>query len=160
MTDTARQVGLDGCVELVFQLGYASAAAKPFDAEELVELLSKARRNNAALGVTGMLLYHEGSFVQILEGDRGTVEALYAKIADDPRHVEPLLLFRHQEHPRNFGDWTMGFHELLKDGIEPPSGLNRFLQTGATGLSADDGQRIYEVLLGFRDGKWRRSVDT
>lgn len=155
----AEQDDIDESTGLVFQLGYASAATDTFDAEELFELLTKARQNNAKLGVTGMLLYHEGSFLQVLEGDQETVEALYTKIGRDPRHKSPLLLFRHEQRPRSFGDWTMGFHELLSDGSEPPAGLNRFLQTGAAGLKAEDGERIYEVLLGFRDGRWRRSVD-
>ena len=153
------EVEIEERVELVYQLGYASAAVEPFTGEKLVELLSAARRNNAALGVTGMLLYHEGSFLQILEGEREVVEDLYDRIAADPRHVEPLLLFRHEEHPRSFGDWTMGFHELLSGGVEPPPGLNRFLQTGVSGLAVEDGERIYEVLLGFRDGRWRRAID-
>jgi len=159
-TDTIADAGSEQSVELVFQLGYSSAAARPFDAGELVELLTKARENNAALGVTGMLLYHDGSFLQVLEGERQTVEALYDKIADDPRHLKPMLLFRHEDHPRSFGEWTMGFHELLRGGIEPPAGLNRFLQTGAAGLKAEDGERIYDVLLGFRDGRWRRVVSS
>lgn len=159
MMVTVNETDSEEPVELVFQLGYASAATKPFEGDELVELLTKARSNNAALGVTGMLLYHEGSFLQILEGRREAVESLYAKITEDPRHVDPLLLFRHEEHPRSFGDWTMGFHELRSEGVKPPPGLNRFLQTGSSGLVAGDGERIFEVLLGFRDGRWHRTVD-
>ncbi len=153
------ETDMDERVEIVFQLGYASAAAHPFEADELVELLSKARRKNDALGITGMLLYHEGSFLQILEGDKRTVEDLYEIIAADPRHCDPLLLFRHENNPRSFGNWTMGFHELLKDSSHPPPGLNRFLQTGASGLEVSDGERIYDILLGFRQGKWRRTVN-
>ncbi|MEM9561783.1 MAG: BLUF domain-containing protein [Actinomycetota bacterium] len=141
---------------LVFQLGYASAATRPFTDDELDELLTTSRANNAKRGVSGLLLYHEGSFLQVLEGERSLVEALFDKIAEDPRHTDKLLLFRNDGVQRCFDHWTMGFHRLRK-GDAPP-GLNRFLETGATGLAADDGENIRNVLLGFRDGRWRRTV--
>lgn len=141
----------------VFQLGYASAATHPFTDEELVELLTKSRANNAGRGVSGLLLYHEGSFLQVLEGERQVVENLFDKIEEDPRHTDKLLLFRREDVERCFDDWTMGFHHLRTGGSPP--GLNRFLETGASGLSSDDGERIRDVLLGFRDGRWRRTVD-
>ncbi len=146
--------------EKVFQLGYISAATTPFDLPALMELLSKARANNAALGVTGMLLYHEGSFIQVLEGDQATIEALYAKINEDPRHTEAMLLFKREREPRSFGDWTMGFRLLDDNATDTPPGLSRFLQNGVTGISGDDGEQIRSVLLGFRNGRWRRSVST
>ena len=142
----------------VFQLGYASAATRPFSDEELVELLSRARIKNESLGVTGMLLYHEGSFLQILEGDQERVESLYETISRDPRHTDAMLLFRRDGEQRHFDEWTMGFHRV-RPGSDVPEGLNRFLQTGATGITETDGERMRDVLLGFRDGKWRRVVD-
>ena len=66
---------------------YASAASREFTPEELEELLVVARKNNEALGVTGMLLYEKGSFFQILEGPAEAVEPLYAKIGADKRHA-------------------------------------------------------------------------
>ena len=145
--------------ERVFQLGYASAATVSFDDGELLALLDKARVKNAALGVTGMLLYHDGSFIQVLEGRQEVVEDLYATIAADPRHTNALLLFRCFDRGRSFGDWTMGFHRIGADGDDLPDGLNRFLQTGAIGITAEqDGDELRQALLGFRAGRWRRLV--
>lgn len=154
-------VGADdaGDATTVFQLGYASAAAEPFSDDDLKELLAKARTNNSALGVTGMLLYHEGSFIQILEGDERTVQTLYAKIAEDPRHSNAMLLFKARGAERSFDQWTMGFHELKKSSVVTPVGLNRFLDNGISGITTEDGEKIKDVLLGFREGKWRRTVD-
>ncbi len=143
----------------VFQLGYASAATQPFSDEDLVELLTKSRASNAERGVSGLLLYHEGSFLQVLEGDRSIVEALFDKIGEDPRHTDKLLLFRREGVERCFDEWTMGFHHLRPASGQVPSGLNRFLDTGATGLTADDGEWVRDILLGFREGRWRRTVD-
>jgi hypothetical protein len=52
----------------VFALVYVSSATKPFSPDELSELLAQARVDNAALGITGMLLYSNGNFMQVLEG--------------------------------------------------------------------------------------------
>jgi hypothetical protein len=145
--------------QTVFQLGYASAATEPFSQEELEELLAKARTKNSALNVTGMLLYHEGSFIQILEGPQQVVQSLYAKIAEDPRHTNAMLLFKFEAPERSFDRWTMGFHQLEKSAAKPPPGLNRFLENGASGITSEDGEKIRDVLLGFRSGKWRRTVD-
>lgn len=149
----------DAADSFVFQLGYASAATHPFTDEELVELLTTSRSNNAGRGVSGLLLYHEGSFLQVLEGEREVVEKLFDKIAEDPRHTNKLLLFRRERVERCFDEWTMGFRHLRTGAATPPPGLNRFLDTGASGLTAEDGERIRDVLLGFREGRWRRTVD-
>lgn len=156
-TDTDTETETD--IETVFQLGYASAATEPFSQEELEELLAKAREKNSSLGVTGMLLYHEGSFIQILEGQEQVVTDLYAKIAEDPRHANAMLLFKSEATERSFDQWTMGFHQLKKNSADTPQGLNRFLDNGASGITSEDGEKIKGILLGFRGGKWRRTVD-
>jgi uncharacterized Fe-S cluster-containing MiaB family protein len=63
----------------MLQVIYASAATKPFDRENLVELLKIARSKNMAADISGMLLYHSGSFLQVLEGPEQNVEELYPK---------------------------------------------------------------------------------
>jgi len=62
--------------------------------EELAELLQGARDTNAELGLTGMLLYAEGSFFQVLEGQADVVDALYDKIERDKRHDQVTLVIR------------------------------------------------------------------
>jgi len=144
---------------VVFQLGYASAATHPYTPDELKTLLAKARSNNTLLDVTGVLLYHEGSFLQVLEGDQETVETLYAKISKDPNHSNAMLLFKDNASERSFDQWTMGFRQLRKEDVEDLPGLNQFLEHGVTGVTSEDGERLKRILLGFREGKWRRTVD-
>ena len=68
----------------MFQLIYASAAVKPFTPQELTVLLAKARKKNSSMDISGMLLYHAGSFLQVLEGpdDAVATAAQHAR----PRH--------------------------------------------------------------------------
>jgi hypothetical protein len=59
---------------------YASASVKPFSSKQLTDLLAKARAKNGTLHVSGLLLYHQGSFLQVLEGEDSVVSALYERI--------------------------------------------------------------------------------
>lgn len=96
----------------LIQLVYVSAAIQPFSQGDLRELLSKSRANNRPVGVTGLLLYHQQSFFQILEGPAETVTALFARIGRDQRHGRVLLLAKKHVEERSFGDWSMGFVDL------------------------------------------------
>ena len=72
-------------------------------------LLEHARRNNEKAGVTGMLLYKDGNFMQVLEGEERVVQALSAKIGRDPRHEKMVTLLEGPLAEREFSDWSMGF---------------------------------------------------
>lgn len=89
---------------------YLSSAIEPFDDEALAGLLDSARRNNAEVGVTGMLLYADGNFIQYLEGEAEAVHGVFAKIKSDPRHNGILTVTDGPADDRVFADWSMGFH--------------------------------------------------
>jgi Sensors of blue-light using FAD len=97
-------------IGMVYQLVYGSAATRPFGEAELADMLQTARANNQRLGVSGMLLYYDRSFLQVLEGDRATVEGLYAKITRDLRHGNVMVFCRGEVPEREFGAWSMAFH--------------------------------------------------
>jgi hypothetical protein len=104
-------------VNTIYYLAYASTAARPFTELELLALLAQSRDANARLDVTGMLLYAPapggpGSFVQVLEGPRASVQALYVKIIRDTRHRECVVLEEGTLFQRRFAEWTMGFKNL------------------------------------------------
>jgi hypothetical protein len=67
----------------MFSITYISFSTQPFSARELLDLLAFARENNGKLAVTGMLLYREGSFMQVLEGRPANVHRLYTRIESD-----------------------------------------------------------------------------
>lgn len=97
------------------QLLYVSNTSRDFPEENLKDILEAARRNNAAKHVTGMLLYLDGAFLQVLEGPADAVEEIYQAIRADKRHWNPLILLD-REASRAFADWSMGFERLLGDG--------------------------------------------
>lgn len=93
-------------------VAYCSSATRLMSSEELVALLQTSRVNNERAGITGMLLYRDGSFLQIIEGEDEAVHATYARILVDPRHRNVIRLAQSPITERSFAGWTMGFCDL------------------------------------------------
>ncbi|WP_440709938.1 BLUF domain-containing protein [Herbiconiux sp. YIM B11900] len=88
---------------------YTSTASSPFSDAELAALLTVSRRNNARSGLTGMLLYRAGRFLQVLEGPEEAVRRLMDRIGSDSGHHSVRVLLDEQVASRQFPEWTMGF---------------------------------------------------
>ena len=88
---------------------YLSKAVDVFSDHDLDQLLTNCRRNNAAASVTGALLYHNGYFMQLIEGQLDAINAIYDRIQADPRHEVLSVLFEDEISARFFTDWTMGY---------------------------------------------------
>lgn len=93
---------------MLVRLMYASRAAESVTQDELVSILRKSKTNNPAQGVTGVLCLSSGIFLQVLEGGRSPVSALYNTIAADPRHHDVVLLSYEEIEERSFACWSMG----------------------------------------------------
>jgi hypothetical protein len=141
----------------LIQCAYASAATRDFEPATLAELLQAARENNAKLGLTGMLLYAEGSFFQVLEGQADVVDALYAKIEHDPRHDRVTLIIREPLSKRYFDTWTMGFYKVSREELAGMSGVTDFFGKDRSVVDVDAG-RAKKLLAAFRDGCWRQKL--
>ena len=93
---------------MLVRLMYASRAVAAVNQEELVAILRKSKSNNPSLGITGVLCFSEGIFLQALEGGRSAVNQLYNRIASDPRHTDVELLCYEEIGERRFAGWSMG----------------------------------------------------
>jgi hypothetical protein len=136
---------------------YASEATTEFTDKAVRELLERARRNNAALGITGILLLVGRSFFQILEGAPELVTAVFDKIGLDKRHKRVSTLIREPIEKRDFADWSMGLARVTSKELALVPGFNDFF---ATSKSLD---RISEglarsLLAAFREGRFRAQV--
>lgn len=135
----------------MFFLVYVSSAVRPFSRADLEDLLATSRDNNARAGITGMLLYKEGNFMQVLEGEEGPVRALYDKIGDDPRHRGEIVLRQGFTEERQFPDWSMGFRDLQSPEARAIPGYSEFLNTPLTGREfSEDPTRAQKLLLTFK----------
>ena len=112
----------------MIQVSYISSTAKQMSTEELQILLRQCRDNNARLGITGMLLYCNHTFVQILEGEEDIVNALLETIKRDARHQNVRLLSRKPIDRREYSDWSMGFKRLSGEDFRNVEGLNDFFE--------------------------------
>jgi len=116
----------------MFQFVYTSTETDAFSGPDLVRLLKKSRHNNDQLGIPGMLLYHNGSFRQALEGEESVVRQIDRSYRRDPRHSGMVVLHAAStESP-----WTF----RLVHGVSQPGcdwrpcdrGYSRFLESPLT----------------------------
>lgn len=136
---------------------YSSAETAPFTPDDIVALLEKAREDNAKLGVTGMLLYDNGTFFQVLEGESDVVLSLLDIIQKDKRHDRVVKIIYEDIEERDFSGWTMGYSGFTRDDLKSIEGLNDFFQGGNQYTDLDEG-RAKTLLEAFKDGKWRASI--
>ncbi len=91
---------------------YVSRAVGPQTTTVTGSILAKAQASNAANGIGGVLCQGQGMYLQVLEGERGAVNRLYARIVADPRHRDvEMLLFEEIASPR-FAGWSMALVDL------------------------------------------------
>lgn len=103
---------------MLISLTYMSFAAQEMSDAALQNIVSVSRDKNEKLDVTGMLLYLDKTFLQVLEGESEIIEALIRKIARDSRHHQITLIRKGRIEERMFSDWTMGFNYVSTDDLE------------------------------------------
>ena len=110
---------------LLYQLVYCSRASAGVDDVAVQGIIASARRSNPALGITGLLVFGSGLFVQWLEGPRDNVSALMARLQADVRHQDIVLLDESEEvRERLFPDWDMelvdasNIRDVLQDALD------------------------------------------
>jgi hypothetical protein len=111
---------------MLVRLMYASRAAESINHDELLAILRKSKSNNPGVGVTGVLCFSGGIFLQVLEGGRMQVSTLYNRIVTDPRHRDVVLLSYEEICERSFAGWSMGQVNLSRVN---PSLLMKYSET-------------------------------
>ena len=129
---------------------YISTAVNALSDAELVSLLEQCRPNNLKLGITGMLLYKNGNFMQMLEGNQHTVDTLFQRIKTDPRHKDVSEVMVGETEKRYFPDWSMGFCNMDKVAALPP--LDQYVKAKLTLRSFEnDAQNAHHFMVMFND---------
>ena len=93
---------------MLVRLMYASRALPNVTQEDLTAILRRSKTHNPQSGITGVLCFSEGIFLQVLEGGRSAVNKLYNRIASDHRHTQVELLRYEEIGERRFAGWAMG----------------------------------------------------
>lgn len=110
----------------MIQVSYVSRTTEPMSNEQLLALLMQCQSNNRERGVTGMLLYGNGTFLQSIEGDDAVIDDLVEHIWKDPRHADIQMLHRRAITQRQYADWTMGFEQVTDESLGAVDGLANF----------------------------------
>lgn len=128
----------------LIQVIYTSSATRAMRDEDLRAILDTSVRQNAGDEVTGLLLYANGRFMQVVEGPSASIDALMARLERDPRHHTITVLSRTEVTQREFARWSMGFRQLAPhDFIDHPQFMPFFSpgfdagRLGQPGLALD-----------------------
>lgn len=112
----------------LYYLVYVSSATRLMEETDLAELLLQTRENNARKNITGMLLYKNGSFMQVIEGEEADVTSVHNKILKDSRHKGIITLLRGALKERQFSEWSMAFTNIDSLNQTELDGFNSFLK--------------------------------
>ena len=131
---------------------YISSATKDFSQDELLKLLEQSRSRNATLDITGMLLYANGTFMQVLEGEEKNVLDVYDSILRDKRNAGNYVVQKKPIEERNFPTWSMGFKNLSGEEKMKVPGFSPFLsQQLEPGDIARHADTVVRLLFSFKE---------
>jgi len=106
-----------------YQIMYSSQATEPMTVTGLEAILTDARTGNEARNVTGALVYVDGVFFQIIEGDKDVVHNLMASIASDSRHQSVKIFYEAEVDVRAFESWRMAYLRATAEQMSKWAGL-------------------------------------
>jgi len=128
---------------------YRSSVRPGLTDAEIPSILDASRRHNRTLGLSGMLLFGRGRFLQVLEGPGPAVERTYRRILSDARHRDVVLVYDGANEPRRFTEWALGYA-----AIEPYAHLAsvaHFMRLDESAeLAGLDADAAFRMLLDFR----------
>ncbi|QPK61850.1 BLUF domain-containing protein [Methylomonas sp. LL1] len=133
------------------QLIYTSRSAFEFVETDLLNILNKAQSANYQHRISGLLVYHAGKIMQMIEGDEADIKNLFANIRRDSRHTDVTVVLETDSPKRCFATWAMGF--AMSDCSNGPLGNQPFyfslddIKAVCSALKGEAG----ETFLGFLD---------
>ena len=140
----------------LYRVTYVSSATARMTKDDLMMLLRQCREYNSEHGITGMLLYSNGTFLQVLEGNEQQIDDLLQTINKDPRHSDVRMLERREIEQRDYGDWSMGFKRVSADEFKNVPGLREFSEQDFNAVTLSrDAEAIDSLMSYFRRQRMR-----
>lgn len=131
----------------LFHLLYLSRTRLDWSEQELAALVSHAQQRNARDGLTGLLLYGNGHFLQLLEGRRQPLLLTYNRIARDDRHTDVQLLLDGRVSRRTFDQWAMGLLNMHTAGDVDRDRFDRIIRAFTPGAAPVTDNALALLLL-------------
>ena len=137
---------------MLSQLIYVSNRKPACTQEEIDKILLSCEKNNPPLKITGVLLYSDTKFIQLVEGDAKVIVALYDKIKTDTRHSNPIMISYGPIKEKSFPSWHMGTKNIANDEVnfrtnitaDDKATFNKILSG-----KEEDGQKVLSILKKF-----------
>lgn len=127
-----------------YQIIYSSSSTTPMQTDDLEDILESARESNAEAGISGALVYVDGFFLQILEGDAEALLQLMRRISSDVRHEKVTVLRQAEVPAAMFSDWTMAYVSATAEQVAAWAGLSG--TTAAADTMADIHGNAFKVV--------------
>ena len=128
---------------------YVSGASRALSDADLEAILRASRANNGKAGITGMLLWADGAFIQVLEGASTAVAALVDRIRRDDRHRNVMMIVEEEVANRVFGAWEMGFKKLDPQRRDDQALFATTRQALENRIGISDGGVMLDLVLAF-----------
>jgi Sensors of blue-light using FAD len=111
----------------MISITYVSSAVFRFNETTLLDLVDQCQANNERLGITGILVYSDGNFMQVIEGADLVTHALYERIKLDGRHRGVHTVHQQGIEAREFRGWSMAYNILPPKALRTPRTPHAFL---------------------------------
>ena len=132
---------------MLYQLVYSSVPAGRMMKSHLYMILRQARLNNKLSNVTGLLVFVDGMFLQVLEGEESAVKNIFEKIKSDKRHSHISILFESNVEERAFPNWEMAYASPSARDLATWSGLNNTTTIQETILNIEKNKNLAPKIL-------------
>jgi uncharacterized membrane protein (DUF373 family) len=144
----------------MIRLAYASTSTRDWTPDELLSLLTECQTKNTDNNLTGILLYANETFFQVLEGEEITVNKVYDSIKKDTRHKDCTVIDTQPIKERAFPYWSMGFEKIDASDLHNIKGMNDFFAKDFTPSGFAEHKNIVEPLLAHLRSKLVKQVGT
>ena len=131
----------------MIQLSYISMANTNITEAVLNDILYTSLKMNKEHDVTGMLLFSNNTFVQVIEGPQSSIDRLYELLLKDERHKNVVQTLYQRIWERSFPDWQMGFTSETEIFLKGTEGYSDFLSNDSAELSDEIRQGIGRATL-------------
>lgn len=96
-------------MDKIFHLVYLSHAIDGIAYSDIQSILNSSRINNEKNQVSGVLIFRDGYFLQLLEGKESDVLSTLGKVIQDRRHHHLQVIIEAVSNQRIFNSWEMNF---------------------------------------------------
>ncbi len=140
----------------LYRLVYTSARSEDCTEADIAQILEASRKNNAKIGLTGILIYTQDRFLQVLEGPKENVMKLYNRLKKDKRHGGSTMRYCEPVEERHFGDWNMASKKLDQADVDYKTDIPedrkvayQSMLNGDVRSYKDDGMRVLKSFLQY-----------